>query len=308
MRYTIFRLQFSSAVHFGAGGLTTTSNTLMADTVFSALCTEAARAGEEPKALIEAVREGRLRISDALPYIQDRYYIPKPLSEVLTEKEGDSSVKKALKKLTYLPADSLRAYMEGTLDIEKEAEILQKELGREYLIEKAAIWTEDKTNPFAVDLYRYREGSGLYICIGYASDAEYYLFSDMLELLSFAGIGGKTTSGYGRFTPVMVKPDDAFVSRLTGDKWGQYMSLSVCLPEPGEMQEAMEGANLRICKRSGWVSANAEGDMLRKRKDLYMFASGSVFSSRFRGSLCDLSDGKGHPVFRYAYPMFMGVI
>ena len=307
MKYKLFKLQFSTAVHFGAGGLTTTSDTLMADTVFSALCTEAVKADRDPSDFITAVKDGRIRISDALPYIGDRFYIPKPLAEIMSDKEGDSSIKKALKRLPYIPVDRLGEYMKGTLDIIEESDIFQNCLGQEYLIEKAAVETGEETRPYAVDLYRYYENSGLYICLGYERDEDYYLFSDLVEILSYAGIGGKISAGYGRFTAVPIAPSKEFAKRLEGKDWKQYLSLSVCLPDKTELEDVIQNANVRMCKRSGWVSPGAGTDPLRKRKDIYMFASGSVFKKPFSGCLFDLSDGGSHPVLRYGYPMFMGV-
>ena len=307
MKYKLFKLQFSTAVHFGAGGLTTTSDTLMADTVFSALCTEAAKAGTDPSSFIDAVRDGRLRISDALPFIGDRFYVPKPLAEITSDKEGDSSIKKALKRLPFIPVDCLEEYMNGMLNIIEEADIFQKCLGQEYLVEKAAVETGEETRPYAVDLYRYYEGSGLYICLGYEKDDDYYLFSDFLEILSYAGIGGKISSGYGRFTAVPIVPSKEFAKRLEGKNWKQYLSLSVSFPGREELDGVMQDANVRLCKRSGWVSPGLGTEQLRKRKDIYMFTSGSVFKNPFSGCLFDLSDGGSHPVLRYGYPMFMGV-
>ena len=307
MKYKLFKLQFSTAVHFGAGGLTTTSDTLMADTVFSALCTEAAKAGTDPSSFIDAVRDGRLRISDALPFIGDRFYVPKPLAEITSDKEGDSSIKKALKRLPFIPVDCLEEYMNGMLNIIEEADIFQKCLGQEYLVEKAAVETGEETRPYAVDLYRYYEGSGLYICLGYEKDDDYYLFSDLLEILSYAGIGGKISSGYGRFTAVPIVPSKEFAKRLEGKNWKQYLSLSVCLPGREELDGVIKDANVRLCKRSGWVSPGLGTEQLRKRKDIYMFTSGSVFKNPFSGCLFDLSDCGSHPVLRYGYPMFMGV-
>ena len=307
MKYKLFKLQFSTAVHFGAGGLTTTSDTLMADTVFSALCTEAAKAGTDPSSFIDAVRDGRLRISDALPFIGDRFYVPKPLAEITSDKEGDSSIKKALKRLPFIPVDCLEEYMNGLLNIIEEADVFQKCIWQEYLVEKAAVETGEETRPYAVDLYRYYEGSGLYICLGYEKDDDYYLFSDLLEILSYAGIGGKISSGYGRFTAVPIVPSKEFAKRLEGKNWKQYLSLSVCLPGREELDGVMQDANVRLCKRSGWVSPGLGTEQLRKRKDIYMFTSGSVFKNPFSGCLFDLSDGGSHPVLRYGYPMFMGV-
>ena len=41
MQTAIFKLSFSTAVHFGEGALDSCASTLMSDTLFSALCIEA---------------------------------------------------------------------------------------------------------------------------------------------------------------------------------------------------------------------------------------------------------------------------
>ncbi len=311
MKYTLFKLRFTSAVHFGTGGLTTTANTLMADTVFSALCTEAVKSGQDPAPLVDAVMGGRLRISDALPFIGDRLYVPKPLAEITTDKEVDSSVKKSLKKLSFVPIDGLSAYMSGTMDIDKEARILTGCLGQEYLAEKAAVETGEEARPYAVDLYRYHENSGLYICLGYERNEDHDRFRECLRGLSYAGIGGKTSAGYGRFVVEAARPGRQFEERLCGGEpqknWQQYMSLSVAVPAPLEMAGIMDSANIRVVKRSGWVAPASGAEFVRKRRDVYMFAAGSVFGKPFRGCMFDLQEGEGHPVLRYGYPMLMGV-
>ena len=336
MKYTLFKLRFTSAVHFGTGGLTTTANTLMADTVFSALCTEAVKSGQDPAPLVDAVMGGRLRISDALPFIGDRFYVPKPLAEITTDKEVDSSVKKSLKKLSFVPIDGLSAYMSGTMDIDKEARILTGCLGQEYLAEKAAVETGEEARPYAVDLYRYHENSGLYICLGYERNEDHDRFRECLRALSYAGIGGKTSAGYGRFVVEAARPGKQFEERLCGGElrgaglsgaelrgedlssaglqcgepqknWQQYMSLSVAIPAPLEMAGIMDSANIRVVKRSGWVTPASDAEFVRKRRDVYMFAAGSVFGKPFRGCMFDLQEGEGHPVLRYGYPMLVGV-
>lgn len=307
MNYRLLKLQFTSAVHFGSGGLTTTSSTLMADTVFSALCTEAARAGADPAELVNAVKDRGLRMSDALPYIGERFYVPRPLAEITTEKEGDSSIKKALKKLTYLPSDCMDAYLKGNLDIKKESDILSSSFGQEFMLEKAAVETGEETRPYAVSLYRYNEGSGLYICIGYDDEADFLMLSELMEVLGYSGIGGETSSGYGRFRMTVVKPARELEQRLSGGSWRQYMSLSACLPDPAELEQVMSRANFKLVKRSGWISPGKEASYFKKRSEVHMFAAGSVFADRFDGSMFDLGDETGHPVLRYGYPMLMGV-
>ena len=95
MRFTVYRLQFPNGVHFGAGTLWDSINTLPADTFFSALCHEAlAHGGEtELEALATSVREGAFRLSDLFPFVGEELYLPKPLYPVTSEQEGDSIIK-----------------------------------------------------------------------------------------------------------------------------------------------------------------------------------------------------------------------
>lgn len=138
MQYQIYRMDFQTPVHFGDGGLVKSSKVLCADTVFSALCIEALHAGCLDS-LVQAAEDDQLRISDALPYIDQTYYIPKPLVELKVEKEGDSKTKKAMKKLDYIPVNLLETYIHGKMDIQAEADKFSKRFGREFLVEKAAV-------------------------------------------------------------------------------------------------------------------------------------------------------------------------
>lgn len=64
MKYKIFKLNFISAVHFGEGGLTTSADTLMADTIFAALCSEAAAQDScLLEKLVDSAFSGKLLIS-----------------------------------------------------------------------------------------------------------------------------------------------------------------------------------------------------------------------------------------------------
>ena len=46
----------------------------------------------------------------------------------------------------------------------------------------------------------------------------------------------------------------------------------------------------------------------RKKKTLYVFDAGSCFENSFEGAVYDVSNGGNHPVYRYAIPMFAGLI
>ena len=98
MEYRIYKLGFSTAVHFGSGSLTDIGNQLLADTIFSALCQETA-ADDEIERLVKWAKAGELLLSDGLPFVRETLYIPKPAVRVQTEQEGNSALKKHFKKL-----------------------------------------------------------------------------------------------------------------------------------------------------------------------------------------------------------------
>lgn len=308
MKFKIFKMNFTGAVHFGEGGLTTSGDTLMADTVFAALCTEAAmQGGGILDKLVDSAAGGKLLISDALPYIGKTLYLPKPVLEVRGREEGNSAIKKALKKLRYIPAGKLDIYLRGDLDIAEEARSFHDSFSCQDLIEKVTVPEDEITRPYAVAVRRFQKGSGLYICVGYDTEETCDMFSELFENLSYSGIGGKRSSGYGRFEVMVSGGGEVLIQKLQDTNAEKYMSLSVSLPSEGELDDVIAGASCLTVKRSGWVGSVSYADTMRKKKDLYMLAAGSVFTRRFSGDIFDVSEGGKHPVYRYGKPMLMAI-
>ena len=110
MNYCLFKLNFLTPVHFGASAsarsLESAGMTLCADTIFSALCHEAQRAGGLVE-LIHAARSGGLLLSDAMPFCGEEFYIPKPALPATKLADSDPSLRKLMKKLRYLPLSLL---------------------------------------------------------------------------------------------------------------------------------------------------------------------------------------------------------
>ena len=133
------------------------------------------------------------------------------------------------------------------------------------------------------------------------------MFSELFENLSYSGIGGKRSSGYGRFEVTVSGGGEPLIQKLQTMNAKKYMSLSVSLPAERELDEVIAGAEYLTVKRSGWVGSVSYADTMRKKKDTYMLAAGSVFSRRFSGDIFDVSDGGKHPVYRYGKPMLMAI-
>lgn len=219
MKFAVYKLNFAAGVHLGTGTLASGANTLPADTLFSALCMEAAQQGEKSiKTLVDAVRQNRLRIGDLFPFIGEELYLPKPLVPVQSENEGKSIVKKSFKKLKYIPVSQLDTYLQGKIDPVAAVEKLQK-MGAFEVRTMAASRSAEKletgeTLPYSVGVYRFGQGNGLYTIAGAEDTQTQNKFEQLLNALSYSGIGGKRSAGLGRFTVQKCEVPQALLKRL----------------------------------------------------------------------------------------------
>lgn len=312
MNYKILKLDFTTAVHFGSGGLEKSGNVPGADTIFSALFIEALKYGKSD-ALLKSFQEGRLKISNAFPYIKEEYYLPKPIIRLDNDVDGDSVIKKALKKLRYIPLSRFKSFINGKLDIKKEADLFGENLGEFALMEKVSMYTanEDEfNNLYALEVFKYKKGSGLYFFVGYEEDSDFETVCKLMESISYTGIGGKISAGYGKFGLSTDTPDKDIVKNF--ENIGDYkdiMSLSLCLPRDEELENSLIDASYTVVKRSGFIASSNYAKTFRKKKDIYMLEVGSVYKNTFKGDIYNVSmENVGtHPVYRYGIPFFMGV-
>lgn len=305
MKYELFRLEFQTGVHFGEHNLDEYSSGFCADTLFSALFHEALKAGNGmEKQFLTRVKEGKLLFTDAFPCIDDTYYLPKPMLRIELQdrdKTGDSVVKKAYKKLNFIPLDAIDNYIKGNFDAVSEADKMKK-LGKTMLKTSAAIKSGEDTEPYHVGIYQFSDQCGLYVIGCFEDDGDKILFYELLRALGCGGIGGKRTAGLGKF---MVRDR----KELEGDVFERestrgYLLLSGSLPKEDEIERVAENGRFTVRKRSGFVASSTYADTYRKKKDLYVMQAGGVVKTKFSGDIYDVSDGGTHPVYRYAKPVF----
>ena len=149
--------------------------------------------------------------------------------------------------------------------------------------------------------------SGLYIIVKCSEGSAEEMFRELLSYLSFSGIGGKRSSGCGRFKFEILDAPVPLAARLDSTR-GKVMSLSISLPEDSELEKALEGGAYTVVKRSGFIASETFASQQMKKKDLYMLKSGSCFNTTFRGSVRNVAcRGGSHPVFRYGKPIFLGI-
>lgn len=302
MEYSIYKFDFTAGVHFGTGMLNESSYTFMADQLFSALYIEALKM-ERAEEFYKSVKEGRLLFSDSFPYIDQQYMIPKPMIYVETLRRGESKQKKAFKKLKFIPVNQLSAYLNGTMNVIDDP---MKGFGCLYQQTMADVRTGEETLPFRVGTFYYSEGCGLYILLAYQATRDREMAEELLESLSYTGIGGKKASGLGKFTLRRTKIPEDYRKYMEKES-KQKILLSVALPKDYELDIALEDASYQLIRRSGFVSSITYADEWRKKKDLYVFGAGSCFNHTFEGDIYEVSNRGKHPVYRYAKPIFMGV-
>ena len=298
MEYKIYRLKFPYGVHFGGNSLDESKANFSADTLFSALYEEAlASSSNGAQEFYESVKDNKILFSDAFPYIGDTNYLPKPIIRITKrEQEGDSVIKKAYKNLKYIPMNQMDTYINGELDPTEEC-LRLKSLGVRTLKTSAAIHGCEETMPYHIGVYYYNDGCGLYVIVGFESAYEENLFYDLLDALSFSGIGGKRRSGFGRFEIESI--EDVYLPQ----QGNNYMTLSISLPEENEM-DVLQDANYQIIKRGGFVQSESYSDEYRKKRDLFMISAGSCFKMIYHGDVYDVSNGGRHAVYRYGKPIF----
>lgn len=302
MNYTVYKLDFHTGVHFGSGMLSEGDFVFCADTLFSAIYLEALKTGKSDL-LYQEVQNGNLLLSDAFPYCENRYYIPKPMLYVETGNRGESSDKKKLKKLRYLPIESLNDFLQGRF----LAEIcVMDEFGISSSQVMAAVRTESDTLPFVVGDYKFNENCGLYLIAGYKGKRQIELLEELLESLSYTGIGGKRSCGKGKFDFKTARGTDCLLERMDR-KSDRYMLLSTALPQEEEMKDSLEGASYLLQKRSGFVYSETFAEEQIRKRDMFTMQAGSCFRRVFQGAVYDVGEGGTHPVYRYAKAMFLGI-
>lgn len=301
MGYACYKLHFKSAVHFGAGTPDSTNMTFRADTLFSALYMEALKTGDAGT-LYRTVSDGTLLFSNAFPYCADQLYLPKPMLPVRGERESSVSERKKYKKLQYIPVSSWEDYLAGRIAVDG----LRTEFGTMQSMTHAAVRREGDTVPYQIADFRFDPDCGLYLIVQYADEAAHRLLAELLEILSYAGIGGRRSAGLGRFDAEEIRMNRQ-LQVLLERRGGRVMLLSDALPGDEEPDDILDDAAYLLEKRSGFVASETYAEEWRKKRDLYVFCEGSCFDRPFAGDIYDVSDGGTHPVFRYAKGMFLGL-
>lgn len=303
------KLRFKGQVHFGDGRLSDSRFTCDAATLFSAMYIEAMGLGLE-RQLLDAARAGELTISDAFPYIGETLYLPKPMVYLSrrpvhdnSDDEANSRARKAAKKIDFIASDAFVNFLSGDFD---PVEALENAcFGTATLQTKVNLERKDTVDarPYHVGGFSFLPDAGIYFFMQGSFDIE-----PVLSSLAFSGLGGKRAAGFGRFDYEIVNVAHAPTGIAPHEKT-RHMLLSTATPKAEELDEALlADSRYRLVRRGGFVQSTTHGAVPQKKRDLYEFVSGSVFTHTFEGDVFDVNDTPGaHPVYRYARAMWLEV-
>lgn len=307
MQNVAYKLEFLQDVHFGIDRLEKSQPIFQADRLFSALFQEALKVSDETaQQLLEDVYNDQLRFSDALPYQDNCYFIPKPILSLELSEDihalGNSKMKKRMKKLQFLPFEDLSNFLSGMY------EPMSFKLGQHHLRNAVAIRGQEEASPYRIDTFRFNEKSGLYVIIQFQTEAIRMRVEELLESLSYSGIGGRRSSGLGRFSLKFAHLSQNYHDALQNLS-EKSMTLCAALPKDEELEHALEGATFSLEKRSGFIASDTYSETLQRKQDLYVLSAGSCFVNRFQGDVYDVGQTSfgSHPVYRYLKPMWLGV-
>ena len=176
MKYCLFKLGFTSPVHFGSGAmahsLDTGEMTCHADTLFSALCHTASVLGGNSKVewLVRLVQQDALRFSDCMPYQDETLYLPRPCWQPMKQLDCD---RKILKKAEWISVDEMESCLsalrgEGTYNWANAGN--KSKFGTTVEMTKAAVPDREDAVPYTVGLFQFFENCGLYFILQYEQE------------------------------------------------------------------------------------------------------------------------------------------
>lgn len=333
-QHCLFRLTFDTPVHFGAaeqgGTLEKIRITAKSDTFLSALCTEAANVGgdEAVERLATLVQAGKLLISDLMPYYCDdehktiEYYLPKPIllpaqvarkNESLAEVKQSATARKKQKKMKYVRASEMKDYLTA-MQKGQQYQATQRQYGAPLITEKVNC-REEEPLPYYVGAYHFAPQAGLYLIVSYEEEEDIAWLQELIEQLGYSGIGGKRSSGYGKFRleedalfldEEGLTRDDAALYRLLNDQTSEKQMLISCLLPTEQDVDVVKQGTYQLIKRSGFYTDTAD-NTIKKRNTVYMIDSGSCLPVRIDGEWITLTDDTEHPIWRSGKGVYVGL-
>lgn len=338
MTTRVYHLQFRSPLRIGERGvgLEATRNDIPADTLFSAICSAwrlLYGATSLENDLLKSFQQAAtvpFLITSAFPFAGDVRFYPKPFG---IRPNINSQDEKLYKRVRYVSEKLFEAIVAGTpmsFSAQNCVNGDQVWLSAEEKKSLQTNFTDDETGALRfwktavvprvtldrvtnasqiwhMGLVQFVQEAGLWFAVQFLTDSTDIRnkLEACLRLLEDSGIGGERGAGLGLFCFV------AFDKTLPSDSSSnRFVTLSPFCPRDSVELNSWACVNYELTLRRGWIGS-PEGGHLR-RKEVWMFAEGSVFEGNpdfAIGNLMDVTPDVFaiHRVYRYGYAFPMGV-
>ncbi len=342
MKYLV-ELQFDHAVHFGSSdaglGIEEVDETCHSDTIFSGIINQLASIEHLIsdfclKKFLEKFDSPTppFRISSFGMVKGADYFLPKPLIEpaIFSSNPLINKYRKEFKRLKWIHLEDFYKWQNNSLlskDIEdyftnndKNTSFYKTLMKVQHIQDRES----DATQIYHSGQLFYGEKIYPFFLIDFESELlSWEWFRESLQLLGVSGLGGRRSTGYGKFTlrhePIPIGGDESVFPKdvrestqhrkainlwtnvLNHQGKGQYL---FSLLKPKSLTETdCEAYHLLI--RRGWVFSNSSFYQM-KRKTVHMFSEGSIFKKPIEGELLNISPDKlpesHHEIYRYGLP------
>lgn len=295
MEVQAYKLDFQT-VHFGNGSLNESIGSFNASRLYSSLFLESLKLNVD-KEFLNLSKSANFFLSDSFPLKDGEFYLPKPIGYPKIPLNSESTREtrrkaKKSKKLRYIKYTDMEDYIEGNCDVDRLD-------GTDSFFSKSTVVTKKGIDPYEVGITNFK--TSLYILT-----IKHKLLDMLMDSLQYSGIGGKRSSGYGRFTVEKLDIPDEFSKNIVvnDSEYGVYMTLSTSIPNNDELDVVLPTAEYLLEKSSGFAYSSTSRNLLKKQ-DLYKFAVGTTLTKTYNGNIFDVRpDDFPHPVWNYAKGLF----
>lgn len=301
------------------------------DTLKGALVSGLALTGNENE--IARLNEN-LKVSSAYPFVNDKYFFPKPMIKLPFVETGKPGENKVFKKIQFIEKSLFEKVLNsvdirltnnnfihsGKFIVENKEnypdKIYESQTEERVSIGNTNVFAEaEKGSPFYVSrtYFEHTENykAGLYFV--YEADEESNsLLKRALEVLQDEGIGADRRIGNGRFIFEFTKID-----LNIPEKANKQMLLSKYIPTKEEIENGLlDKASYNLSKRGGYLAGTSREQFAHySKRDIYLIDEASVFdvSANIQGKIVDLLDEANrneikHPVWREGRPVVIQLL
>jgi len=325
-----YKLKFHTPLHIGAHGVgyEETEEILHSDTLFSALMSLWGSFYDDE---IEVLcKSSPFIISSAFPFKGATYFFPRPMIRIGKQSDDDLETGKKLKRVKFISLDLLEKMLNGEGERLRFDEVNTFQEGNFWYLDHSAsfsgtdrVFSEREIPRVSIDRMTnssdifyfseilFEEDAGLFFLVRFKDAGVRSKFETTLRFLGDEGIGGDKRVGKGLYS---IDIEDGFHISVP-PKAEAFLNLSLYYPKEEEFCNGiLDGASYNLISRKGWI--HAPGAMSLRRKEVRMFAEGSIFhcleKEVYGENPCVLkredAPGLKHNIYRYGMAFSLPIV